>query len=81
MIQVPQCTAVSVTADYQSVAAAAAAAAGALSSGLPAKQLTLNERTFNLQLFWSLVLTHQAKILGEIGRQILQSTATVTNEN
>jgi hypothetical protein len=79
MIQVPQCTAVSVTADYQSVAAAAAA--GALSSGLPAKQLTLNERTFNLQLFWSLVLTHQAKILGEIGRQILQSTATVTNEN
>jgi hypothetical protein len=78
MIQVPQCTAVSVTADYQSVAAAAA---GALSSGLPAKQLTLNERTFNLQLFWSLVLTHQAKILGEIGRQILQSTATVTNEN
>jgi hypothetical protein len=72
MIQVPQCTAVSVTADYQSVAAAAA-----LSSGLPAKQLTLDERTFNLQLFWSLV---QAKIIGEIGRQILQSTATVSND-
>jgi hypothetical protein len=75
MIQVLQCTAVSVTADYQSVAAAAA-----LSSGLPAKQLTLNERTFNLQLFWSLVLTHQAKLIGEIGRQILQSTARVTND-
>jgi hypothetical protein len=73
MIQFPQCTAVSVTADYQSVAAAAAA----LSSGLPAKQLTLNERTFNLQLFWSLV---QAKNIGKIGRQILQSTATVTND-
>jgi hypothetical protein len=42
-----------VTADYQSAAAAAAAA---LSSGLPAKQLTLNERTFNLQLFWSLLI-------------------------
>jgi hypothetical protein len=68
MNQVPQCTAVSVTADYQSVAAAAA-----LSSGLPAKQLTLNERTFNLQLFWSLLLTHQSKnYRREIGRQILQ---------
>jgi hypothetical protein len=77
MIQVPQCTAVSVTADYQSAAAAAAAA---LSSGLPAKQLTLNERTFNLQLFWSLLLTHQANIIAETGRQILQSTATVTND-
>jgi len=55
MIQVPQCTAVSVTADYQSAAAAA------LSSGLPAKQLTLNERTFNLQLFWSLVLYSSSK--------------------
>ncbi len=76
MIQVPQCTAVSVTADYQSVAAAAAA----LSSGLPAKQFTLNERTFNLQLVWSLVLTHQAKLIGEMGRQILQSTATATND-